>query len=221
LILGESGKEDKMPRKPQSTRTNTAARDEIFRRIDAEQRAALTLSQHFGIESQECAPPIDIVIMERLRAGLAIGPDLLSACFQRGLLSASLTESLYMVCFLSSTLPLARAAQSQTGVPASVLIAEAYEISRAYFDGISFEWKRAANDIFGTGKSFPSIGHAFMARAYDLANDSDFSAVLRAADNQAEYIKQLKRWSAPKYNTDLMNTFMSHSLVECDRIKHF
>jgi hypothetical protein len=211
-----------MPRKPQSTRTNTAARDEIFRRIDAEQRAALTLSQHFGIESQECAPPIDIVIMERLRAGLLVNEDLLTACFQRGLLSADLTESLTMICFLSSTLPLARAAQGQTGVPASALIAEAYEISRAYFDGVNFDWEgRAANDIFSTGKSFPSIGHAFMARAYDLANDSDFSAVLRAADNQAEYIKQLKRWSAPKYNADFMNTFMSHSLVECDRIKHF
>jgi hypothetical protein len=209
-----------MKRKSHSTKNLSAVRDEHFRRLDAEQRAAIILNRKFGIDSQECAPPIDLVIMGRLREALSIDVDLLSACWQRGLMSSALLEAVNMTSFLASTLPMARAAQAQTGVPASVLIAEAYEISRTYFDGVSFDWSNGrVNDLFNTGAPLPSIKDAFMARAYELKKDAKFKLVLRVTSDPAQYLEQLKLWSARKYGVELVALITTHSLVECDALR--
>lgn len=93
--------------------------------FQARDAAAKLLDQKFGLMNTGDIPAIDAVIMRNLGHALYhMDETLLSACFMRGLLPAGITEALRMASFLTFTLPEARAAQAETGVPASLLIAE-------------------------------------------------------------------------------------------------
>jgi hypothetical protein len=188
--------------------------------FEEKERIAKLVTSNFGISSTNTPPPIDTSLMVRLCAALSqIDEDLREACWQRGLLPTAMSESLRMAGFLSFTLPLARAAQHSTGVPASVLIAEAYNISGIYFYGDHFQLPRPdSNDLFETGKRYGSMLDAFIQHAQRLSEDSKFIPVMRSL-NSAEYIDQLARWSSKKYNVELVNTVTAHSLTECDQMR--
>jgi hypothetical protein len=111
------------------------------RRMEKEQAAAEIVSRCFGIVHAQDTPAIDDVLASRLRAALgSIDEKLLEACWQRAILSESLVEALRLASFLSVTLPLARGAQSETGVPASLLIAQAFALKAGIADGLGLEW---------------------------------------------------------------------------------
>jgi hypothetical protein len=155
-----------------------------------EQRAAKILSTNFGTSSV-VPPPIDVVLMGKLREALGqVDFDLLEACWQRGLLSSRLVEALRMARFLSFTLPSARAAQSETGVPASVLIAEAYLRSGDY---------TGSTDVFATGRHFESLMDAFMERARTLKDRSELRNTLR--------------------DPNVADDISAHDLTECDKLR--
>jgi flagellum-specific peptidoglycan hydrolase FlgJ len=168
--------------------------------------------------------------MGRLRAAFAsIDDDLQDACFQRGLLPRHITESLRMARFLSITLPSARAAQNETGVPSSILLAEAFEISGPSMYGCNFELARPdSNDIFNTRRKFKSMDEAFSARAHWLTQQPSFKQVMRATGDatlgftQAAYpsnfMDLIAAWSKPKYGDQLVETISAHNLLECDRM---
>lgn len=160
-------------------------------RRDAQlKRAAALLSTSFGMSSVE-PPPIDVVLMSKLCDALGvIDFDLIEACWQRGLLSSRLVDALRMAKFLSFTLPAARAAQSLTGVPASVLVAEAYLRSGEY---------SGSNDVFATGKQFSSLMDAFVHRAREL--------------NNGRTLKQTMK------DRHVSNSISAHDLAECDKLR--
>jgi hypothetical protein len=197
---------------------------------DAARAAALGLTRAFGCKSVRDVPPIDAIIMRRLSAAFAsIDDELQDACLQRGLLPRNIGESLRMARFLSITLPLARAAQSDTGVPASILIAEAHLISGPSFYGCTFELARPEwNDIFATRKKFKSMGEAFSARALWLTQQPSFHPIMRATGDAtlgftqaaypANFMDLIAAWSKPTYGNDLVETISSHNLLECDRM---
>jgi hypothetical protein len=185
-------------------------------------RAARGLTRAFGCESVGDAPAIDVVIMERLRAALAsIDESLQVACLQRGLLPRSVGDALNMARFLSYTLPFARGAQAATGVPASILIAEAQIISGPLYEPES-------HDIFKTGEEFASIKEAFLQRAKWLRTLHSFSAIMRATGDgrigltsaayPSNFLKLVATWSKPIYGNDLVATISAHNLLECDRM---
>jgi hypothetical protein len=132
--------------------------------------------------------------MGRLRAAfISIDDDLQDACFQRGLLPRHITESLRMARFLSITLPSARAAQDETGVPASILLAEAFS-ARAHW----LIQQPSFNQVMrATGDATFGFTHA--------AYPSNFMDLIAA-------------WSKAKYGEDLVATISAHSLLECDRM---
>jgi hypothetical protein len=197
---------------------------------DDEHSAALGLTRAFGCDSVGEVPAIDAVIMGRLSAALnSLDDALQTACFQRGLLPGIVGDSLRMACFLSEVLPFARAAQAATTVPASILIAEAYEISGAYFYGCAFRLQQPeAHDVFNTGKSFASLKDAFLARAHSLKDDPKFQAIMRATGDRrigltaavypSNFVALISVWSQKKYGIDLVNTIVTHHLLECDRM---
>jgi hypothetical protein len=197
---------------------------------DEAHSAALGLTRAFGCHSVGIIPPIDAVIMGRLRAAFAsIDDDLQDACFQRGLLPRNITDSLRMARFLCITLPYARASQNETGVPASILIAEAFDISGPSFYGCTFELDRpGSNDIFNTRKNFKSMGEAFSARAHWLKQQPAFQTIMRAAGDArigttspaypSNFLALIAAWSKPKYGDDLVATISQHNLLECDRM---
>src|SRR6185437_12222555 len=146
----------------------------------------------------------------------------LEACFLRGLLPSGMVESLRMAAFLSYTLPMARAAQAETEVPASLLIAEAYQISNVYFHIDHFYLPQpSSHDLFATGKTYASFKEAFMKHAYELRAAKWLRPALRAAamNNPKEYLEQLSKWSHKKYGVELVATIKQHNLLECDRLK--
>lgn len=197
---------------------------------DKAQRAALGLTRAFGCQSRGEAPAIDVVIMGRLSAALnSLDDALQTACFQRGLLPRIIGNSLRMACFLSQVLPMARAAQADTGVPASILIAEAYEISGASFYGCAFQLNRPeAHDLFNSGESFASLQDAFLARARSLSEEPAFQTIMRATGDArigmtspiypSNFLALIAAWSKNKYGAELVNTIVSHDLLECDRM---
>jgi hypothetical protein len=191
----------------------------LLQQYQENKRIAQLGVRNFGGGSMETPPSIDVALMFRLRAALSqIDDDLNNACWQRGLLSRVMSESLRMAAFLSFTLPFARAAQSDTGVPASMLIAEAYYLCSSYFYGSGFQWKCPdSNDLFATGKSYASMLDAFIERASQLRDDRAFTPVMKSA-NRYEYIDRLERWSSKKYNAELVNTITAHNLAECDQM---
>jgi hypothetical protein len=192
--------------------------------------AAQGLTRAFGCSSQSEIPAIDAVIMKRLSTAFAsIDDELQDACLQRGLLPRNIGESLRMARFLSITLPAARAAQKDTSVPASILIAEAHSISGPFFYGCSFELKRPdSSDIFNTGKSFKNLLEAFLQRAHWLKAQRVFQPVMRATGDRrigltsaaypANFMELIADWSRPKYGDDLVATISEHDLLECDRV---
>jgi hypothetical protein len=195
---------------------------------DQAHSAARGLTRAFGCHSAGEAPAIDVVIMARLSAALNLIDDALqTACFQRGLLPRIIGQSLRMAGFLSQVLPFARAAQSDTGVPASILIAEAYEISGSSFYGCTFQLDRA-NDIFNTGESFASMQEAFLQRARWLSNQPAFRAILGATGDRrigltsaaypSNFLELIAAWSNTQYGSELVSTIVSHDLLECDRM---
>ncbi|MFL6313882.1 MAG: hypothetical protein ACJ71W_17430 [Terriglobales bacterium] len=199
--------------------------------LDEAHSAALGLTRAFGCQSQGEAPAIDVVIMGRLSEVLnSLDDALQTACFQRGLLPRIIGNSLRMACFLSQVLPMARAAQADTGVPASILIAEAYEISGAYFYGCAFELHRPeAHDVFNSGESFASIHDAFLSRARSLSEEPAFQSIMRATGDSrigltspayaSNFLALIAAWSRNKYGAELVNTIVSHDLLECDRMR--
>lgn len=198
--------------------------------FDEARSAALGLTRAFGCESQGDIPAIDAVIMGRLSAALnSIDDALHTACFQRGLLPRIIGDSLRMACFLSQVLPMARAAQKQTGVPASILIAEAYEQSGPLFYCGAFEWAHPEDhDIFNTGGRFDSIKAAFFARARWLSEDPAFQAIMRATGDRnigltspeypSNFVSLIAAWSKDKYGDDLVATINQYDLIACDRM---
>jgi hypothetical protein len=195
--------------------------------LDKARSAALGLTRAFGCNSQHDQPAIDVVIMGRLSAALnTIDDALQTACFQRGLLPRIIGDSLRMACFLSQVLPMARAAQVDTGVPASILIAEAYHISGPCYYGGSLRLER--NDIFDTGKSFDTLNAAFTARARSLSHDRAFKAIMSATGDSrigltspeypSNFISLIASWSKEKYGADLVSTIVSNELLACDRL---
>jgi hypothetical protein len=198
--------------------------------LDEAHSAALGLTRAFHCESRGEPPAIDVVIMGRLSAALnSLDDALQTACFQRGLLPRIVGNSLRMACFLSQVLPMARAAQADTGVPASILIAEAYEISGVFFYGCAFQLHRPdAHDVFNTGKRFPSLQKAFSARAHSLSKEPAFQKIMRATGDAqigltspaypSNFMELIAAWSKKKYGDELVNTIVAHDLLECDRM---
>lgn len=184
----------------------------IDNRIEQEEHAAKLLSRKFGITGEGVPPAIDAVLMAKLHDALdLIDEDLREACWQRGLLSSGLIESLRMARFLSFALPLARAAQTATGVPASILIAEAYLVSGSHLG--------SNNDVFGSGREFASALDAFLDHASSLKSDADFQAVLNASRDPAQYIKEVALWSQRKEMIDIPEYIATHGLAECDSLR--
>jgi hypothetical protein len=217
---------------PAVSQTKVSARKQHPAEIayDEAHKAAMGLTRAFGCHSVGIVPPIDAVIMGRLRAAFAsIDDDLQDACFQRGLLPSTITESLRMARFLSITLPYARASQDETCVPASILIAEAYQISGPSFYGCTFELDHPeSNDIFNTRKNFKSIGEAFSARAHWLKQQPAFQTIMRATGDArlgptspaypSNFLALIAAWSKNKYGSQLVETISQHNLLECDRM---
>jgi len=194
-------------------------------------KAAEGLTRAFGWSSMSDIPAIDAVIMRQLRSAFAsIDDELQDACFQRGLLSHRMTNSLRMARFLSITLPLARATQRETHVPASILVAEAFHISGPSFYGCNFELDRPdSNDIFAMRKKFKSLGEAFLHRAKWLKQQPTFQPIMLAIgdysigftseDYPQNFMELIAVWSKPTYGIELVNTITTHGLLECDRMR--
>ena len=177
---------------PHIARSQKSWMQTMERRMKKQARAAKQLRTAFGMHSQS-APPIDAALSFRLRGALQqIDFDLNEACQQRGILSAKLSDALHMAGFLACVLPMARAAQSLTGIPASLLVAEAYLHTAG--DATT------TNDVFKTGKEFSSLLDAFIDRATTLKHNRKLKGeIMRDRDVQS-YISQ-------------------HDLRECDSLK--
>jgi len=204
--------------------TKTAAGSQtLAMQYDAHSAAVNLLNKRFGLDNQEEIPAIDEVLMHRLNDALVHADQvLLKACFLRGLLPSVMADSLRIAGFLSFTLPSARAAQAETGVPASLLIAESYIKSGNDFFVDHFYLPRpSSHDLFATGKDFASFKEAFMERARELCAAKWFEPVLRAsAENPEQYVKQIKKWSHDKHGKELAEIIEQHSLFECDRLNN-
>lgn len=212
------------------TKDSTTKKHPLEIAYDEEHRAALGLTRAFGYASEGEAPAIDVVIMGRLSAALnSLDDALQTACFQRGLLPRTVGDALRMACFLSQVLPLARGAQIVTCVPASILVAEAHEISGTSFYGCSFQLDRPeAHDIFKTGNSFANMQDAFLDHAHQLSKEPAFQKIMRATGDvrvgitspayPSNFLALIAAWSKDKYGAELVNTIVSHDLLECDRM---
>jgi hypothetical protein len=191
-------------------------RQEIFDALDAKQSNATKVVRYFGAIDTETAPAIDVVIMRQLNAALSsIDDELREACWLRGLLPDDLCEALRMATFLSLALPLARAAQIASGVPASILIAEAFNLTSGSLDCTQSQ----RFDIFNTGRSYSDLKEAFLQHAYFLSENSSFEAVIGAAQNPEQYLKEIGRWSKKEYGIELVATIKAHNLIECDSMR--
>jgi hypothetical protein len=167
-----------------------------------------------GVNAQEF-PPIDAMLMPMLNAALGPIPETICEAFlQRSLLPASVRNGLFMARFLSFFLLPARAAQEFSGVRASILLADAVHISGDWAD----KYVGESNDIFETGQRFSSITDAFGMRACWLKKNRKFRAVMRAAGDPAECLKQLGRcklWDEMG-RRDRVSTITDHGLQQCD-----
>lgn len=188
---------------------------------ERKQSNAASVVQYFGTMNDAEAPAIDLVIAQRLNLALSsIDDNLSSACFLRGILPDRLCEAITMATFLSATLPLARAAQIVTGVPASLLIAEAFVLSRTEEDFSDINGKRF--DVFHTGKSFASLKDAFLQRAYFLKTNAAFRRVMRSIGKKYQYLYEIQLWSKSqkKHIGDIVaETIRAHDLVKCDSMR--
>ena len=185
------------------------------------EKAAKIFSRNFGASSVGEVPPIDQSLLNQLRT-LLQGTDesLLMACSQRGLLPFNVVDAIDTAIYLTFTMAAARAAHEATGVPASVLIAEARCQTLHFFHYFGFRWPSPSteNDIFGTGKSYATLHVAFAKRAQSLKSEKRFHPVMAAAHDPEQYLIQVERWSAPKYGTRLMEEIRSNQLTSLDSI---
>ncbi len=173
------------------------------------------LYRDFGGLHEGQAPPIDAMIMSSLNAALArISEETPEACIQRSLLPHAVLNHLEMARFLSFFLLSARSAQEVTGVRASILLADAIHVSGDWAD----KFVGDSNDIFKTGRYFPTIHQAFLERARWLKKNRRFGAVMRAMCDPVECLKQLghcKLWDELG-RKDRVSTITGHGLQECD-----
>lgn len=167
--------------------------------------------------------PIDSTIIGQLRTALANTNDaLLNACLQRKLLPLSIINSLNTARFLAITMLAARTAQTITGVPASILISEAWHFAPGILlDGLSK--LDHENDFFGTGKSFSSIEASFLDHANRLSRNQKFQAVMLAKDAPNEYLKRVAKcrlWDELG-RKDRAAMISVNDLKECDLEAHW
>ncbi len=167
--------------------------------------------------------PIDSVLADQLRSAMAgLSAALTNACLERKLLPLSLCNRIDTARFLSYTVLAARAAQVVTGVPASILIAEAWHLASGVGvlrDGLT-KFDDCENDWFGTGESFSSIGGAFLDHANRLTRAREFQPVMLAKDDAAEYLKELGRctlWDELG-RKDRVAMITNDGLRECDAL---
>ncbi|HKW74854.1 MAG TPA: hypothetical protein VJN64_04955 [Terriglobales bacterium] len=181
-------------------------------RMKKRDSAARVLSTCFGSDSVAKVPAIDAVLSARLAERLEmIGDDLREACWQRGILPDTTAEALRMARFLAVALPFARAAQVDMGIPASVLLAEAYLATAG-------ELNLHASDPFSTGHQHGSPLEAFLVRAASLQRDSRFKPVMKAAGDTDAFLKEIAIWSKPEHGIDLIDTITTHELMDCDTL---
>jgi hypothetical protein len=170
---------------------------------------------NFGGDDADGPPVIDAVIAAQLNQALrGISPYLFLACFERGLLPRNMENELHMALFLSEVLPAARSAQSQIGVPASILVSDAYQISGPRYDD------DGSHDIFQAGGSYKSLTTAFCERASWLAKHPKFANAMKASSPE-EFLRELKRCTVWRGNDlrDRIDNIVTHGLQECDRLK--
>jgi hypothetical protein len=203
-------------------KNNAISQESQLARLEAKEAAARFLTRSFGQMNRNEIPAIDAVIMRRLNEALCHTDEMLfSACFLRGLLPSDMAAFLRMAAFLSFTLPDARAAQTETGVPASFLIAEAYQTSGTEFHVDHFYLTRpSSHDLFATGKNFRSFQESFLQRAEELKRQRWFSPILRAMalNDPKKYLEQIRK-CCHKKDGEIAATIEQHSLFECDQLK--
>jgi len=146
--------------------------------------------------------------------------DLVDDCFGVALLPHPIMSAVDFARFLSIVLIPTFAAQDSTGVPASILISSIwheapYELIDDLANGIR-ECASRTNDVFRTGKAFPSIEAAFINYAERLAVDPRFQEVIKTKHDPARCLKELRGcqvWAHPK---NLVHTIIEYKLQELD-----
>lgn len=157
---------------------------------------------------------LDSIVMARVRAALApIEDAVMNACIQRKLLPHRFTTAITEACLLAFALIPARAAQSITGVPASILIADLWHGSPVQIGEVP-----PGNDYFGTGQEFESIEASFLDRASWFASNKNFQPVMRAAGNPIEYVRQIERCKLWDRTGGLDRADIIRRIQECDSI---
>jgi hypothetical protein len=156
--------------------------------------------------------------MAQLRTALAqINDALLEACLKLKLLPRSIVLSIDSARFLSHIMLAARTAQEITGVPASILISEAWYLAPGTFlDGLTK--LDHENDWFGTGEPFSSVEASFLDHANRLSRDKKFQPLMLAKENPVEYLRQLgscRLWDEMG-RKDRVAMITDNSLQECD-----
>lgn len=180
--------------------------------------------QRFGCTDVAIPPALDEVLMRPFRDLLfSMDSDLDQALHQRSLLTIPLQSALDMMKFLSAYLPAARAAQvdsvnylpSPLCVPASFLIADAYELSAP----ARFPVER--NDLFETGKTYRSLAEAFIARARELSAMAGFRNVMASANDPVSYVKAIalcEIWDTQE-RCDRLDRIYQYHLLDIDLLK--
>jgi hypothetical protein len=184
-----------------------AARSQKLRRIPANELEPII---------RGAVDPIDEMIMRPLRDMLrGIGDAPVSALLERKLIPHKVSSALINAELLSLWLVLARAVQTVTGVPASILIAEIWFGPHEYS-----ERSIPSNDLFNCGKSFPSLGAALLDHAIYLGSHPGFEEVMRAKDNPDKYVEAIAACTLwKKYQSkDRADTIIEGRLVECDAL---
>lgn len=118
--------------------------------------------------------------------------------------------------FVSPLLIPARLAQIWTGIPASIMLAEAWFLG-PYSIGTR-EVPNPLNDYFDTGRPFSSIETSFLDHANRLTRDRRFQAVMEAKDDPVEYLKQVglcKCWDDLD-RRDRVAFIADSDFLECD-----
>lgn len=155
---------------------------------------------------------IDSVVVARMREALAtVDSTFLDACLQRKLLPHKFTTAITEARLLAYFLVPARGAQSVTGVPASILIADLW-----YASPVEPGEAPAGNDYFATGRKFESIEASFLDRASQFATAKKFHPVMRAVGNPAEYLRQIERCTLWERQGRADRADIVRRLQECD-----
>lgn len=153
-------------------------------------------------------------VAERLTATLPLPADqqLHDDANQARLLPHAVMNHLDIAYFLCRMVLPARAAERITGVPCSILLAEAIQCCNTDLQ------TESENDFFGTGLRFASAAACFLEHAIRLVTDKAFEPVWLAADDPAEYLHELRRCEFWNRDTrrNMFHTIVSYDLRECD-----